>query len=123
VKARELFAAAGKNFDTLKQEALSKDFKPIALNAKANITIKTRLREINSQNVIAKLEGSDPQLKNEYIVYTAHWDHMGRDEKLKGDQIFNGALDNASGTASLLEIARPIPNCRRLPSDRFCFSR
>jgi Zn-dependent M28 family amino/carboxypeptidase len=105
VKAKELFAAAGQNFDALKKAALSRDFKPVPLNAKANITIKTALREVDSRNVVARLEGSDPQLKNEYVVYTAHWDHMGRDEKLKGDQIFNGALDNASGTSALLEIA------------------
>ena len=105
VKAKQLFTAAGQNFDALKKAALSKDFKPVPLNAKANITIKTKLREVDSRNVIAKLEGSDAKLKDEYIVYTAHWDHMGRDEKLKGDQIFNGALDNASGTAALLEIA------------------
>ncbi len=105
VKAKELFAAAGQNFDALKKAALSRDFKPVPLNAKANIAIKTALRAVDSRNVVAKLEGSDPKLKDEYVVYTAHWDHMGRDEKLKGDQIFNGALDNASGVSALLEIA------------------
>ncbi len=105
VKAKELLTAAGQNFDALKRAALSKDFKPVLLNAKANITIKTALREVDSRNVVARLEGSDAKLKDEYVVYTAHWDHMGRDASLKGDQIFNGALDNASGTAALLEIA------------------
>ena len=105
VKAKQLLTAAGQNFDTLKKAALSKDFKPVLLNAKANITIKTALREVDSRNVVARLEGSDAKLKDEYVVYTAHWDHMGRDAQLKGDQIFNGALDNASGTAALLEIA------------------
>ena len=104
-RARELFTASGQNFEELKKAALSKDFKPVALNAKANMTVKNTMREINSNNVIGKLEGSDPSLKNEYVIYTAHWDHLGRDPKLTGDQIFNGALDNASGTAELLEIA------------------
>lgn len=104
-KAKELFAAAGQDFAALKQAALRKDFKPVPLAAKANLTVKTKLREVESRNVIAKLEGSDPQLKNEYVVYTAHWDHMGRDPRLPGDQIFNGALDNAAGTAVLLELA------------------
>lgn len=104
-KAKELFAAAGQNFDALKKAALSRDFKPVPLNAKAGISIKSALREVDSRNVVAKIEGADPKLRDEYIVYTAHWDHMGRDPKLKGDQIFNGALDNASGTAALLEIA------------------
>lgn len=105
-RTKELFNASGKNFDDLKKAALAKDFRPVALGAKANFEIKNTLREINSNNVVARLEGSDPKLKDEYIVYSAHWDHLGRDEKLQGDQIFNGALDNASGTASLLEIAR-----------------
>lgn len=105
VKAKQLFTAAGQNFEALKKAALGRDFKPVPLNAKANISIKTKLREVDSRNVVAKLEGSDAKLKDEYVVYTAHWDHMGRDEKLKGDQIFNGALDNAAGTAALLEIA------------------
>jgi Zn-dependent M28 family amino/carboxypeptidase len=104
-KAKELFAAAGQNFDALKKAALGRDFKPVPLKATANLAVKSALREVDSRNVVARLEGSDPKLKDEYIVYTAHWDHMGRDEKLKGDQIFNGALDNASGTAALLELA------------------
>jgi Zn-dependent M28 family amino/carboxypeptidase len=63
--------------------------------------------------VIAKLEGSDPQLRNQYVIYSAHWDHLGRDTSLRGDQIYNGALDNASGTAQMLEIARAF---KRLPT-------
>ncbi|MFL6231479.1 MAG: M28 family metallopeptidase [Pyrinomonadaceae bacterium] len=104
-RAKELLSAAGQDFDALKKQAISKDFKPVALNAKANFDIKNTLREINSQNVVAKLEGSDPKLKDEYVVYTAHWDHLGKDDKLQGDQIYNGADDNASGVAQLIEIA------------------
>ncbi|MBK9708595.1 MAG: M28 family peptidase [Acidobacteria bacterium] len=121
VKARELFKAAGQDFDALKKAALSRDFKPVPLNAKAGISIKSELREVNSRNVIALLEGSDPKLKNEYVVYTAHWDHMGRDEKLKGDQIFNGALDNASGTAVLLEIAEAFTKLKTPPDRSIIF--
>jgi Zn-dependent M28 family amino/carboxypeptidase len=105
-KAKELFAAAGQDLLALKKAALSKDFKPVPLNAKANLSVKSVVREVASQNVIAKLEGTDPKLKDEYVIYTAHWDHMGRDAKLQGDQIFNGAIDNASGTACLLELAK-----------------
>ena len=105
-KAKELFAAAGQDLMALKKAALSKDFKPVALNAKANLSVKSVVREVASQNVIARLEGTDPKLKDEYVIYTAHWDHMGRDPKLQGDQIFNGAIDNASGTACLLEWAK-----------------
>lgn len=121
VKARELFKAAGQDFDKLKKDALSRDFKPVPLNAKANIKIQTTLREIDSKNVIAKLEGSDARLKEEYVIYTAHWDHMGRDPKLKGDQIFNGALDNASGTAALLEIAKAFTKLKTPPTRSVLF--
>ncbi len=105
-KAKALFAASGQDLMKLKQAALTKEFKPVVLNAKANINVKSTIREIASQNVVAKLEGSDPKLKDEYVVFTAHWDHMGVDAKLPGDKIFNGAIDNASGVACLLEWAK-----------------
>ena len=120
-RAKELFTASGQNFDALKKAALSKDFKPVALKAKANMTVKNTLREINSINVIGKLEGADPALKNEYVIYTAHWDHLGRDPKLTGDQIFNGALDNASGTATLLEIAEAFTKLTTPPKRSILF--
>jgi len=104
--AHRLFAAGGQDFDTLKKAAVSRDFRPVPLNVKANFDIKSTIRKIASKNVIAKIEGSDPKLKDEYVVYTAHWDHLGRDNSLQGDQIFNGASDNASGTAALLELAK-----------------
>ncbi len=106
-KAAELCKAAGLDLATLKQNALKRDFKPVTLTgAKASFRIENTLRKIESHNVVAKLEGGDPSLANEYVVYTAHWDHLGRDTSLTGDQIFNGAVDNASGSAGLIEIAR-----------------
>jgi len=119
--ARKLLKLGGQDFDALKKAAISKDFKPVPLKAKANFTVKNTLREVDSQNVIAKLEGSDPTLKNEYVVYSAHWDHLGKDEKLKGDQIFNGALDNASGVASLLELAEAFTRLRTAPKRSVLF--
>ena len=77
----------------------------MVLKAKANIEIKQQLRSFKSHNVIGKLDGSDPKLKDEYVIYTAHWDHLGRHPELQGDQIFNGAIDNASGVASVIELA------------------
>jgi Zn-dependent M28 family amino/carboxypeptidase len=103
--AKKLFADAGQDFDALKKSAISKDFRPVALNAKANFDIKQQVRSFKSHNVIGKLEGSDPTLNGEYVIYTAHWDHLGRHPELQGDQIFNGAIDNASGVASVIEIA------------------
>ncbi|HVW09375.1 MAG TPA: M28 family metallopeptidase [Bryobacteraceae bacterium] len=106
-KAAELCKAAGLDLAALKANALQKDFKPVTLpGAKATFHIENTLRKIQSQNVVAKLEGSDPARNNEYVIYTAHWDHLGRDPSLPGDQIYNGAVDNASGSAGLIEIAR-----------------
>jgi Zn-dependent M28 family amino/carboxypeptidase len=110
-KAKELLAAAGKNFDSLKAAASHKDFKPVPLDAKATFHIKIDSRQIQSHNIVAKLEGGDK--KDEFVVYTAHWDHLGKDTTLKGDQIYNGAIDNASGSAALIEIAKAFT---KLPS-------
>ncbi|HMG33448.1 MAG TPA: M28 family peptidase [Blastocatellia bacterium] len=103
--AKRLISAGGQDLETLHRAALSKDFRPVTLDVKASFHLKNRLREFESRNVIALCDGSDANLRREYVIYTAHWDHLGRDEKLTGDQIFNGAVDNASGTAALLEIA------------------
>jgi Zn-dependent M28 family amino/carboxypeptidase len=114
--ARKLFTAAGKDYDTAKAAAARTDFRPVVLPAKASFTIDATLRNVASRNVVALLPGADPVLKNEYIVYTAHWDHLGRDERLPGDQIYNGAADNAAGTAVLLELARAfagLPSAER----------
>src|SRR5881396_3295590 len=103
--ANKLLADCGRDFDALKKSSLSKEFRPVALNAKANIDIKQQLRSFKSHNVIGKLDGSDPKLQDEYVIYTAHWDHLGHHPELQGDQIFNGAIDNPSGVASLIELA------------------
>jgi Zn-dependent M28 family amino/carboxypeptidase len=120
-RAKELFSASGQDFDALKKAATTKDFKPVALNAKATFHLKNTLRTIDSQNVIAKLEGSDPVLKDEYIVYTAHWDHLGKDDKAQGDQIYNGAIDNASGVATVLEIAEAFTKLPTPPKRSILF--
>jgi Zn-dependent M28 family amino/carboxypeptidase len=103
--AKKIVADCGQDFEALKKTAVTKDFRPVTLNAKAGIQIKQQIREFKSHNVIGKLEGSDAKLKDEYVIYTAHWDHLGRHPELQGDQIFNGAIDNASGVASVIQIA------------------
>ena len=118
-RARELFAASGQNFDQLKAAAATKEFRPVPLDAKATMTVRNQLREIDSANVVAKVEGGER--KDEYVIYTAHWDHLGRDPKLQGDQIFNGALDNATGTASLLEIAEAFTKLPTPPKRSILF--
>ncbi len=121
-KTAELFKAAGLDLAAAKKDALRKEFRPVPLKgAKASFHITNALRKIDSRNVVAKLEGSDPALKDEYIVYTAHWDHFGRNTELQGDQIMHGALDNASGTAGLLEIARAYSKMSPAPKRSVLF--
>src|SRR5690606_39900416 len=74
-----------------------------------------------SRNVLAKLEGSDPALADEYVIYTAHWDHLGIGDPVDGDSVYNGALDNASGTAMVLEIARAFTQVEPKPKRSVLF--
>src|SRR6185503_2335358 len=98
-QAKSLFTMAGQDFDKLKAAAATAEFKPVALGVTASVKIDNTLRTIDSRNVVAKLEGSDPAGKDKYVIYEAHWDHFGIGDKVKGDSIYNGAADNASGTA------------------------
>jgi Zn-dependent M28 family amino/carboxypeptidase len=120
-KAAELVRLAGKDLHELKRQALQRDFRPAPLNATASFRVKNTIREVDSRNVLAKLPGSDPALRDEYVIYTAHWDHLGKDPSLKGDQIFNGALDNASGVAVLLEIAEAFTRLEPKPKRSVLF--
>jgi Zn-dependent M28 family amino/carboxypeptidase len=104
--AKKLLADCGQDFDALKKSAIRKDFRPVALDAKANIDIKQQVRLFKSHNVIGRLEGSDPKLKDEYALFSAHWDHLGKRLELQGDQIFNGAVDNASGVAAVISLGQ-----------------
>jgi Zn-dependent M28 family amino/carboxypeptidase len=119
--ARVLCDAAGQDLTALKKAAIRRDFRPVSLHAQANFTVANRHRVVQSQNVIARLEGSDPVLNDQYVVYTAHWDHLGRDPKMEGDQIFNGAIDNASGVATVLEIARAFTRIQPAPKRSILF--
>jgi Zn-dependent M28 family amino/carboxypeptidase len=120
-KAGELFLACGQDFQSLKQAAAKRDFHPVPLGCKGRFSITNALREVKSRNVVARLEGSDPVLKNETVIYTAHWDHLGHDPGLTGDQIFNGAADNASGVAAVLEIARALTRVNPPPKRSIVF--
>ncbi len=104
--ARRLCCSCGQDYDQLKASAVRRDFRPVFLGAKASFTVENTLRNVASRNVVALLPGSDPRLRHEYVVYTAHWDHLGRDPRLPGDPIFHGAADNAAGVAVLLELAQ-----------------
>jgi Zn-dependent M28 family amino/carboxypeptidase len=120
-QAKALLAMSGQDFEALKQQAATRDFKPVPLGTTASIALKNTLRTIDSQNVVAKLEGSDPALKDEYVIYTAHWDHLGRGEAVKGDEIYNGAVDNGTGTAALIELGRAYKSLATPPKRSIVF--
>jgi Zn-dependent M28 family amino/carboxypeptidase len=120
-QASALFAMAGQSFDSLKARAATREFKPVPLGVTASVKLENTLRTVDSRNVVAKLEGSDRALKNEYVIYTAHWDHFGIGEKVNGDSIYNGASDNASGTAGLLTIAKAFAAMKTPPKRSILF--
>lgn len=119
--ARELFAAAGLDFDEMKAAATRPDFRPVSLGGTATFRAENTRRETMSKNVVARLPGSDPALRDEHIVYTAHWDHLGKDTSLSGDQIYNGAVDNATGTAGIIEVARAFAALPEAPPRSILF--
>jgi Zn-dependent M28 family amino/carboxypeptidase len=119
--AEKLLSAGGYDFEPLKKSALSRDFKPVVLQAKANFNLKQTIRPFKSRNVVGKLEGSDPKTKNEWVVYSAHWDHLGKHDDLPGDKIFNGAADNASGVGGLLELAAAYRKLKPAPKRSVLF--
>ncbi len=101
--ATALMQAAGQDLDALRAAANQRGFKPVPLNATASAAVKSSVREGQSDNVLALLPGTDRA--DEVVVYMAHWDHLGRSFQPGGDQIYNGAIDNATGVAGILEIA------------------
>ena len=119
--AKKLFADSGHDFDKLHQAAVSKEFRPVEMGITADLDVKQTVRTFKSHNVVAALPGSDPKRAGEWVIYTAHWDHLGKHPELPGDQIFNGAVDNASGMAAVLEIARAFKAARPGPARSVLF--
>jgi Zn-dependent M28 family amino/carboxypeptidase len=103
--ARKIAQLGGKDLDQLRQSAASRSFTPSPLNVKVDMTLRTQSQRLTSPNVVAIYRGNDPTLKNEYVVYSAHWDHLGVRPDQPGDNIYNGAVDNATGVAGILAIA------------------
>jgi len=109
--ARALFAEAGLEFERAKAAALSREFEPVELRgAKFAARIENTLRKVSSRNVLAKITGAERP--DEFVVYTAHWDHLGHDPAKSGDGIYNGAVDNATGASGLVEIAQAFAALR-----------
>ncbi|MBA3232034.1 MAG: M28 family peptidase [Acidobacteria bacterium] len=119
--ARAIFQMGGQDFDALTKQAITREFRPVPLGLQASMGLRQTMRTLDSQNVVAKLEGSDPKLRDEYVVYTAHWDHLGTGEPVNGDTVFDGALDNASGVASVLEMARALTQIKPQPRRSILF--
>ena len=120
--AKRLIAMGGQDFDALKKQALSRDFKPVDLGVQASIAISNKLRQVDSKNFVAKLDGSDPAHKDELVVCTAHWDHFGIGDPVNGDDIYNGARDNAAGVAATLEVARAFTQVQPQPRRSILFT-
>src|SRR4029077_16956478 len=104
--ATAIMKQAGLDLDDLRAKAKSRDFQPVKTGLSVKLNLKSELKTFDSPNVVGTLEGSDPNLKDEYVVFSGHWDHLGIGEAdAKGDKIYNGAYDNASGCAAILGIA------------------
>ena len=110
--ARRVVDLSGNDLDELTRMAESRDFRPVSLNTKLSVQLKSLVRKATTGNVLGRLPGSDPELSKQWVVYTAHHDHIGMTDKRdeKTDNIYNGAIDNASGIGTLLSIAQAFTN-------------
>ncbi|MBO9672294.1 MAG: M28 family peptidase [Sphingobacteriaceae bacterium] len=118
-KAKALFAMDGKSFDQLAISARKKDFKAVDLNITTSLKVKNTIKKSVTYNVLAKIPGD--KRKDEAIIYSAHWDHLGIGEKIQGDSIYNGAVDNATGVAALFEIASAFKKLPKTPGRTILF--
>ncbi|HEY0777346.1 MAG TPA: M28 family peptidase [Gemmatirosa sp.] len=103
--ARRLFSAGGHDFRALERAARTREFHPVALGGTADFTVQNVVRRVQSRNVVARLDGGDPAVRDQYVMYSAHWDGYGIGRPVRGDSIYNGALDDASGVAWVLATA------------------
>jgi hypothetical protein len=117
-QAKALFQMAGQDFEALERRAATRAFRPVPLGVTASVSLLNSIRKVPSANVVARLEGSDPVLKDEWVVYTTHWDHFGVGPAVNGDTIYHGAIDNASGTGGLIELARAFAGTTPRPRRR-----
>jgi Zn-dependent M28 family amino/carboxypeptidase len=103
--ATTLLAQAGLNMADLRKRAESRDFRPVPTGITIDATMRNSLQHMSSNNVVGVVRGIDPKARDEYVAYSAHWDHLGIGPVVNGDSIYNGAADNASGVATVLTIA------------------
>lgn len=112
--AAALLAQAGLDLDALRTAAESRDFRPVSTGITIDVAFTSEVQHLESMNVVGVVPGTSAARRGEYVVYTAHWDHLGIGPAVNGDSIYNGALDNASGVADMLAVARaaaaaPLP--------------
>ncbi|WP_424963771.1 M28 family metallopeptidase [Ekhidna sp.] len=117
--AIKIFEASGQDMKNYAEMSRSDDFKPFSLGLNASVTVRNEIKRDQSQNVIAKITGSERP--DEYIIYSAHWDHLGIGQEIEGDSIYNGAHDNASGTATMLGIAEAMSKIEQKPKRTVVF--
>jgi Zn-dependent M28 family amino/carboxypeptidase len=120
--AKRLAASSGMDLDRMMADARSRDFHPLILAAKLKAHMVSRVRPFESSNVLALLPGSDSKLKTEAVLYTAHYDHLGIRPDMPGDNIYNGADDNATGCGILLELARVFAQAKQRPRRSILFA-
>src|SRR5947209_2397719 len=120
--ARNLVASSGLDLDKMMTDATSRDFKPVPLHVRLSAHMTSKVRPFESNNVIAVLPGADKVLKNEGVIYTAHYDHLGIRPDMPGDNIYNGAMDNATGCGILLEIVRSYSQVAKKPRRSIIFA-
>jgi Zn-dependent M28 family amino/carboxypeptidase len=120
--AKELVAASGMNLDKMMADARSREFHPVDLGAKLRAHMVSKVRNFESNNVVAMLPGSNRNLKDQAVMFTAHYDHLGIRPDMPGDNIYNGAADNATGCGILLELARAFSVAKDRPGRSIIFA-
>jgi Zn-dependent M28 family amino/carboxypeptidase len=117
-----LLALSGHSVDELMKAADSRDFRPIPLDTRVKGHIEAKIREIQSRNVLGQVEGTDPKRKDEIVMFSAHWDHLGIALPVNGDSVYNGAIDNATGCGVVLEQARAFSQLSQRPKRSVVFA-
>jgi len=120
--ARKLAQASGMDIGKMIDDANSRSFKPVSLPVRLKAHMVSKIRPFSSNNVLAILPGSDPKLKGEAVMYTAHYDHLGIRPDMPGDNIYNGARDNATGCGIVLELARVFSQAQSRPKRSILFA-
>jgi Zn-dependent M28 family amino/carboxypeptidase len=120
--ARKLAAASGMDLEKMMADARTREFHPVSLGAKLKARMVSKVRNFESNNVLAELPGSNRKMKDEAVLYTAHYDHLGIRPEMAGDNIYNGAADNATGCGILLEVARAYGVAREHPGRSIIFA-